>query len=59
VRRVKGPAGKALTVERGATAARWTFIVDKEGKVLYRNQAVKPDGHAREVLRFLQKYNRR
>jgi peroxiredoxin Q/BCP len=56
---VKLPDGKEVSVERGATAARWTFVVGKDGKVIYRNQSVKPDGHARELVALLKKFNRK
>jgi peroxiredoxin Q/BCP len=38
VRQVKLPDGKEVSVERGATAARWTFVVGKDGKVIYRKK---------------------
>jgi Peroxiredoxin len=36
-----------------ATAKRVTFIIDKDGKVVYTFDKVKPKGHAQEVLEKL------
>ena len=32
--------GKSVELERGTTASRWTFIIDKNGKVVYKNDDV-------------------
>jgi peroxiredoxin Q/BCP len=59
VRRIKDEMGKEFEVRRGMTAARWTFIFNREGKVVYKKMGVKPSGSAREVLAFVQQLNRR
>ena len=41
------------TLERGTTASRWTFIIDKDGKVVYKNEDVNPTSDPQEVLSFL------
>ena len=46
-----------LRFERGTTPGRWTFIIDREGKVVYKKMDVDPAKHAREVLTFLRKMN--
>ena len=38
---------------RGITAKRWTFIVGKDKKIVYKNETVDPEKDADEVLNFL------
>ena len=45
--------GKNVELTRGATASRWTFIIDKNGKVVYKNEDVDASGDPQEVLNFL------
>jgi peroxiredoxin Q/BCP len=42
--------GEPITLQRGATFARWTFLLDGQGKVIYRNTAVNPKADAEQVL---------
>jgi peroxiredoxin Q/BCP len=57
VLRVKDEDGDIIEVERGMTAGRWTFIIDRHGKVAYKKMDVAPAGHAREVLAVVRKLN--
>lgn len=58
-----GPDRKALTddngerfrLERKATYARWTFVIGKDGKILYKNTKVNPAADSQQVLEFIQK----
>jgi peroxiredoxin Q/BCP len=59
VLRCKDADGSEISVERGTTPARWTFIIDREGKVVYKKTDVNPAKHAREVLAFVRKMNAR
>jgi peroxiredoxin Q/BCP len=45
--------GKEVELTRSATAARWTFIIDPHGKVVYRDDQVKPLADLENVTRFL------
>lgn len=38
---------------REVTAARWTFIIDQDRRVIYREHDVNPIGDTRQVLEFL------
>jgi thioredoxin-dependent peroxiredoxin len=38
---------------RDITIKRWTFIVGKDGKIIYKNEAVNPEKDSQEVLNFL------
>jgi peroxiredoxin Q/BCP len=51
----KDADGKAITFKRNATAARWTFVIDKDGKVAYKNTKVTPADDAKKILEFLTK----
>ena len=48
----KDTGGKPLEIERPGTAARWTFIVGKDGKIAYINNKVIPAQDAKNVLEF-------
>jgi thioredoxin-dependent peroxiredoxin len=60
------PAGKGGTVKqkiddkdeeftRGVTAKRWTFVIDKAGKVAYKNTEVKAAEDSKAVMDVIQK----
>ncbi len=59
VMRIKDSAGSEIEIERGTTPGRWTFIIDQDGKVVYKKTDVDPAKHAREVLAFVRKMNER
>lgn len=48
-------AGDKFRIERQATFDRWTFLIGKDGKVLYKNTKVIPAKDAKQVLEFIQK----
>ncbi len=45
--------GEPFELERAITTSRWTFIIDKEGKVVYKNEQVDAGKDTEEVLGFL------
>lgn len=45
--------GKEVTLERPMTLARWTFIVDSSGKVVYKNTDVNAAEDSKTVIDFL------
>ena len=45
--------GQEFELERGVTASRWTFIIDKNGKIIYKNEEVNASEDTEEVLSFL------
>mgnify|MGYP001012685528 FL=1 len=45
--------GKSYDLTRGATASRWTFIIDKNGNIVYKNEQVDAAKDAEAVLAFL------
>ena len=45
---------KEVVLQRGVTARRWTFIVNREGNISYINQEVNAGNDSREVFNILQ-----
>jgi thioredoxin-dependent peroxiredoxin len=46
--------GSDVTLARGVTASRWTFIIDKSGKVIYRNSKVNAEKDSQEVISIIE-----
>ncbi|MFC2126531.1 peroxiredoxin [Bacteroidota bacterium] len=47
--------GGPVTMTRGVTSSRWTFIIDKKGKVAYINKEVNASEDSKEVMAVLKK----
>ena len=45
--------GKSLDLERGSTIQRWTFIINKEGKLIYKDSEVDAANDSGKVMKFL------
>lgn len=45
--------GATFELVRGNTASRWTFIIDKSGKVAYKNEEVNATEDTNQVLEFI------
>jgi thioredoxin-dependent peroxiredoxin len=48
-------AGEFYELTRGVTASRWTFIIDKDKKILYKNEEVNAERDTEQVLSFIKK----
>lgn len=48
-------AGVAHTLTRGITTKRWTFVIDKKGKVVYKDDAVQATEDTSNVIAQLKK----
>jgi len=53
--KAKDADGKAIEFMRAGTAARWTFIIDKDGKIAYKNTKVTPADDAKKITEFITK----
>lgn len=42
--------GKPESLERGSTIMRWTFVIDKNGKIAYKNDKVNAAKDSKEIL---------
>jgi len=56
---VKDDAGKEVSLKRGVTESRWTWIIGKDGRVLYKNTNADPEQDSKQVLKFLTELNAR
>jgi peroxiredoxin Q/BCP len=45
--------GKTLDLTRGTTIQRWTFVLDKKGTLIYKDDEVKAAGDSQNVTEFL------
>lgn len=49
--------GKTFTLTRGLTTARWTFIIDKQGTLVYKSTEVNAAEDSKAVLAVLKELN--
>ncbi len=47
--------GKQVVLKRGVTASRQTFVIGKDGKLIYVNQSVNAAADAQQVLELIEK----
>lgn len=52
-----GAAGQLFQIPRKFTAARWTFIIGTDGRILHRDTEVSPMKDSQTVVEFLRKLN--
>lgn len=45
--------GKTETLTRGVTTSRWTFVIDRDGKIAYRNTQVDAAADSQTILRVI------
>lgn len=45
--------GQSFDLVRGNTASRWTFVIDKKGKIAYKNTSVDATKDTEEILAFI------
>lgn len=45
--------GPPLEIDRAGTAARWTFVIGKDGKIAYKNTKVSPAQDAKAIAEFI------
>jgi len=48
--------GREVTLRRGVTAARWTFIIGKDGTILYVNTSVNAAEDSGQVLKIVREH---
>jgi peroxiredoxin Q/BCP len=46
--------GKSADLKRGVTESRWTFVIDKEGKIISKNTKVNPANDSKDVLKAVE-----
>lgn len=50
--------GNDVTLDRSFTEARWTFIIDKKGKIIYKDTNVNAENDSQNVMNFLKEIKR-
>lgn len=55
VANVKDEDGKPLALKRGVTAARWTFVIDKDGKIVHKDTNVKAADDSKKIQSVIEK----
>jgi peroxiredoxin Q/BCP len=56
--RAKDAEGQPVVLKRDVTAARWTFIIGLDGKIVYKNIKVVPAEDSKQVAEFIEKLQR-
>lgn len=51
----KDADGNPIVLKRGVTAQRWTFVINKDGKVIYKNAKVNPTQDSKQILELVEK----
>jgi peroxiredoxin Q/BCP len=55
IAKAKDAEGNAIDLQRGVTITRWTFVIDKDGKVIYKNPKVVPTEDSKQILELIEK----
>ena len=53
--KAKDAEGKPVTITRKVTAARWTFVIGKDGKIAFKNTKVMPAQDSKQVAELIEK----
>ncbi len=51
----KDADGNPIKLKRGVTAQRWTFVINKDGKIIYKNIKVNPTQDSKQILELIEK----
>lgn len=50
--------GREVELTRDLTAARWTFVIGRDGRILFKETQVDPEGDSRAVIEAIRTLNR-
>ncbi|HVS38486.1 MAG TPA: peroxiredoxin [Gemmataceae bacterium] len=56
--KTKDADGHPITVKRAVTAGRWTFVIGKDGRIVYKNTKVDPLKDSKEVADLIDQLNK-
>ncbi len=56
--KTKDLEGNTVELTRGVTASRWTFVVDKDGKIAFKETDVNPAQDSKKILGVIEKLNK-
>jgi len=57
--KAKDADGQPVMVKRNVTAARWTFVIGKDGKIAFKNTNVTPAQDSKQVTDFIEKLEKK
>jgi peroxiredoxin Q/BCP len=57
--RTRNASGKDVVLKRAVTASRWTFLLGKDGKILYKNTKVNPVEDSKQIAAFIEKLEKK
>ena len=52
--KAKDADGKVIELKRAGTASRWTFVIDKDGKIAFKNSKVVAAEGAKEITEYFE-----
>jgi peroxiredoxin Q/BCP len=55
----KDAQGEQITIKRGVTISRWTFVIGKDGKIIYKNTKVNPALDSKQVTELIEKLEKK
>jgi peroxiredoxin Q/BCP len=55
VAKVKDAAGNPLELTQGVRASRWTFVIGKDGKIIYKNEKVNAPNDSKAIMEAIEK----
>jgi thioredoxin-dependent peroxiredoxin len=56
--KIKDADGNDVVLTRGVTINRWTFVIGKDGAILYKDTEVKADQDSKKILDLVEKLNK-
>jgi peroxiredoxin Q/BCP len=56
--KTKDANGQEMILKRGVTAARWTFLIGKDGKIAMKNTKVSPAQDSKQIVEFMEKLDK-
>ena len=56
--KTKDADGNEVVLKRGVTATRWTFVIDKDGKIVHKNTKVAASEDSKQILEVVEKLNK-
>jgi peroxiredoxin Q/BCP len=57
--KAKDPDGQPITINRKVTLSRWTFVIDKDGKIVGKNTNVNPALDSKQVAELIDKLDKK
>jgi peroxiredoxin Q/BCP len=57
--KAKDAEGQPVEISRNVTAARWTFVIGKDGRIAYKNAKVNPAIDAKAITEFIAQAEKR